>query len=144
MLNLTADHSVQYVLTDVETTYSGALPALYQPDTSSTRFAQDSHECDLVPLGNSIWHWCAYIIARRCSGVLRLIQDFLGRPNNLLTDEVALTPALCDQKRAELLLYKLLNQVDSPAARLKVSANAPHSSFRVSLKGGVSMTQLCC
>eukprot|EP00752_Nemacystus_decipiens_P014145 g12578.t2 len=56
----------------------------------------------------------------RCSGVLRLIQDFLGRPKDLVADEMVLTPALCDQKRAELLLYKLLNQVDSPAARLKI------------------------
>ena len=63
--------------------------------------------------------------ARRCSGVLRLIQDFLGKPKDLLADEMALTPALCDQKRAELLLYKLLNQVDSPAARLKVRAAVP-------------------
>lgn len=38
-----------------------------------------------------------------------------------MTAEMALSPALCDQKRAELLLYKLLNQVDSPAARMKVS-----------------------
>lgn len=68
-------------------------------------------------------------LARRCSGVLRLIQDFLGRPKDLVDDEVALSPALCDQKRAELLLYKLLNQVDSPAARLKVR-------ITVHLKGG--------
>lgn len=67
----------------------------------------------------------AYDRSRRCSGVLRLIQDFVGRPKDLSTDEMALTPALCDQKRAELLLYKLLNQVDSPAARLKVSADEP-------------------
>lgn len=68
-------------------------------------------------------------LARRCSGVLRLIQDFLGGPQDLVADEMALTPALCDQKRAELLLYKLLNQVDSPAARLKVSVNVSISSM---------------
>lgn len=59
-------------------------------------------------------------LVRRCSGALRLIQDFLGRPKDLVAAEMALSPALCDQKRAELLLYKLLNQVDSPAARMKV------------------------
>lgn len=32
-----------------------------------------------------------------------------------------MTPTVVDQKRAELLLYKLLNQGDSPAARMKVT-----------------------
>lgn len=52
---------------------------------------------------------------------MRLVQAFLRRPKDLVSAELALSPALCDQKRAELLVYKLLNQFDSPAARLKVS-----------------------
>ncbi|CAM9743661.1 unnamed protein product, partial [Laminaria digitata] len=55
----------------------------------------------------------------RCAGGLRLVQDFLGMPKGLVRAEAALSPALCDQKRGELLLYKLLNQADSPAARMK-------------------------
>ena len=88
---------------------------------------------------------CVFVL--RCSGVLRLIQDFLGRPQDLVAEEMALTPAFCDQKRAELLLYKLLNQVDSPAARLKVSATMCLVSVAFSnLCRGMrtSMTQLCC
>lgn len=57
---------------------------------------------------------------RRCSEGLRMIQDFLGMPRDLFLSEVALPPALCEQKRVELLLYKLLNQFDSPASKLKV------------------------
>lgn len=34
-------------------------------------------------------------------------------------------PTVIDQKRAELLLYKLLNQGDSPAARMKVTPLPP-------------------
>ena len=48
------------------------------------------------------------------------MQEFLGMPKGLARAEAALSPTLCDQKRGELLLYKLLNQADSPAARLKV------------------------
>ncbi|CAM9504849.1 unnamed protein product [Scytosiphon promiscuus] len=55
----------------------------------------------------------------RCSGALRLVQDFLGKPRDLPSAETALSPPLREQKRMELLLYKLLNQVDSPASRMK-------------------------
>ncbi|CBN76111.1 conserved unknown protein [Ectocarpus siliculosus] len=55
----------------------------------------------------------------RCSGALHIVQDFLGRPEDLFNADLALSPALRDQKRAELLLYRLLNQADSPAARMK-------------------------
>ncbi|CAM9146896.1 unnamed protein product [Ectocarpus sp. 13 AM-2016] len=55
----------------------------------------------------------------RCSGALRIVQDFLGRPEDLFSADLALSPALRDQKRAELLLYRLLNQADSPASRMK-------------------------
>ncbi|CAN0117704.1 unnamed protein product, partial [Ectocarpus sp. 12 AP-2014] len=55
----------------------------------------------------------------RCSGALRIVQGFLGRPEDLFSADLALSPALRDQKRAELLLYRLLNQADSPASRMK-------------------------
>ncbi|CAN0313422.1 unnamed protein product, partial [Ectocarpus fasciculatus] len=55
----------------------------------------------------------------RCSGALRIVQDFLGRPEDLFSTDLELSPALRDQKRAELLLYRLLNQADSPASRMK-------------------------
>ena len=60
------------------------------------------------------------LVGSRCAGGLRLVQEFLGMPRGLAKAEAALSPALCDQKRGELLLYKLLNQADSPAARMKV------------------------
>lgn len=50
-----------------------------------------------------------------------MIQEFLGVPKDLFEAEAALAPRRCDQKRTELLLHKLLNQVDSPAARVKVT-----------------------
>lgn len=60
---------------------------------------------------------------RRCSGALHIVQDFLGMPEDLFSTDLALSPALRDQKRAELLLYRLLNQADSPASRMKVRVN---------------------
>lgn len=75
-----------------------------------------------------------YYFGCRCSEALRLVQAFLRRPKDLVSAELALSPILCDQKRAELLVYKLLNQFDSPAARLKVSQHL-HVVFRVP-KGG--------
>ena len=57
---------------------------------------------------------------RRSPGCLRLIQEFLGMPKDLFTADTAMLPARFEQKRVELLVYKLLNHVDSPAARMKV------------------------
>lgn len=56
----------------------------------------------------------------RCVGGLRLIQEFLGMPKDLFRTEAALPPTVRDQKHAELMLYRLLNQVDSPVAKVKV------------------------
>lgn len=72
----------------------------------------------------------------RSAGSLRLIQDFLGTPEDLFAAEAALPSALRDQKRAELLLYKLLNQVDSPAARMKVRAMSRRGSKQCAGWGG--------
>lgn len=66
-------------------------------------------------------------LSLRCAGGLRMIQDFLGMPGDLLETESALTPATCEQKRTELFLYRMLNQVDSPAARVKVKNPAVKS-----------------
>ena len=63
------------------------------------------------------------------------MQEFLGMPKGLARAEAALSPTLCDQKRGELLLYKLLNQADSPAARLKVRRAAQRRVPPVGLLG---------
>lgn len=68
---------------------------------------------------------CGEISGSRCTDGLRLVQEFLGTPEDLLATELKLAPQLVEQKRIELLLYKLLNQVDSPTARFKVREKTP-------------------